>query len=286
MPNTQHPLPVHSLSSQEFPVQVRRIEYNNPYDFTREHRHDYFEVFLFEQGGGRQLIDFLETPVRAFSSYIVFPQQIHLLNREPEACGRLVQFREEVIPSEHIRMLLRQLSYGDNPTCFFEEQPDTIRTVGAIADQLKVAAETPTKLSQEIALHYLQILLLRLLELREPGKPADMSGDRKLLFEFQQLLDDQYAENHSVNRFAASLNTTEKKLAAVTKKYLGASPLQVIHNRILLEAKRLLLFENSSHKEIAFQLGFDSPSSFSLFIKNTTGYSPSELNLHLVQIHK
>ena len=82
------------------------------------------------------------------------------------------------------------------------------------------------------------------------------------------------------------LNTTEKKLSVISKKYLGLSPLQVIHDRLLLEAKRILLFENSSHKEIAFHLGFDSPASFSLFIRNKTGYSPSELNLQLVNIHK
>jgi len=62
--------------------------------------------------------------------------------------------------------------------------------------------------------------------------------------------------------------------------------LQVIHNRILLEAKRMLLFEEIAHKEIAFQLGFDSPASFSLFIKNKTGFTPSELNQQLVKIHK
>lgn len=78
----------------------------------------------------------------------------------------------------------------------------------------------------------------------------------------------------------------KKKLAAVTGQFLGLSPLQVIHNRLLLEAKRLLLTGSVSHKEIAFVLGFDSPSSFSLFIKGKTGHSPSALLKELVQIHK
>jgi AraC family transcriptional activator of pobA len=89
-----------------------------------------------------------------------------------------------------------------------------------------------------------------------------------------------------VQQYAALLKTTEKKLSSITKKYLGMNPLQVIHNRLLLEAKRILLFEDTSHKEIAFRLGFDSPASFSQFIKNKTGSSPSELHAHLVNIHK
>ncbi|MFN5318711.1 MAG: helix-turn-helix domain-containing protein [Bacteroidia bacterium] len=62
--------------------------------------------------------------------------------------------------------------------------------------------------------------------------------------------------------------------------------MQVIHNRILLEAKRLLLFEKGSHKEIAYDLGFDSPASFSAFIKLKTGHAPSELAKQLTEIHK
>jgi AraC family transcriptional activator of pobA len=53
----------------------------------------------------------------------------------------------------------------------------------------------------------------------------------------------------------------------------------------LSEAKRLLLFEKGSHKEIAYDLGFDSPTSFSAFIKTKTGLSPSELSKQLSEIH-
>ena len=286
MPNTSSPLPVHSLSQKEFPVYVRRIEYKNPYDFTREHRHDYFEIFFFEQGGGSQLIDFNEIPVLNNSSYIVFPQQIHLLKRAPEACGKLVQFREEVVPSPQIRILLRQLSFGEGSVIVFENDADKIIKLGVIIDLLKESSEKQSDLSHEITLHYLQALLLQLLECREQGKAIETSGDHKLLFEFQHLLEEQFLLNHLVSRYAALLNITEKKLSAITKKHLGLSPLQVIHERLLLEAKRILLFESSSHKEIAFHLGFDSPASFSLFIKNKTGFTPSELNLHLVNIHK
>ena len=287
MPDTKSTLPVHSLSHQAPPVQVRRIEHKNPYDFTREHRHDYFEVFFFERGGGSQLIDFLELPVLSNSSYIVFPQQIHLLKRAPKACGRLVQFREEVIPSALLRMHLQLLFFSEPSAILFEEDKLRLKQSGAILDLLENASGLQTMLSKEITLHYLQALLLHLLDGRNTGNTHDLSGDKQLLFKFQQLLETQFHENHQVKRYSTLLNTTDKKLATVTNKILGLSPLQVIHNRLLLEAKRLLLFEDTtSHKEIAFDLGFDSPASFSLFIKNKTGYSPSELNSLLVKIHK
>ncbi len=283
---TSASLPVHSLGYNTAPVQVRRIEHKNPYDFTREHRHTYFEIFFFENGGGSQLIDFIDLPVKGKSCYIVFPQQIHLLKREPEAVGRLLQFGEEVLFSMQLRMLLQQHFFSNIPAIIFESDAARFQKCEVLVDLIGDAGVQQTATSHEIALHYLQALLLGLLD----GKPAEensmLATDRKMLFEFRQLLEQQFHENHQVTRYAAALNTHEKKLALVTKKFLGLSPLQVIHNRLLLEAKRLLLFESSSQKEIAFQLGFDSPANFSLFIKNKTGFSPSELSQQLVNFHK
>jgi AraC-like DNA-binding protein len=271
---------------QEFPVQVRRIEYRNPYDFTREHRHDYFEIFFFESGGGSQLIDFVEYPVIANSSYIVFPQQIHLLKRAPEACGQLVQFKEEVIPSPPIRLLLRQYFFGGNPAIVFENDRNKIEEFFQLLYLLQKSTSEQSQYRLDIALHHLQALILQLLSNKISNPTDSITGERKLLFDFQNILEEQFPQNHSVSKYATSLGTTEKKLSAVTKKFLGLSPLQVIHNRILLEARRMLLFEDTSHKEISFQLGFDSPASFSLFIRNKTGFSPSELSSQLVNIHK
>jgi AraC family transcriptional regulator, transcriptional activator of pobA len=278
-------LPVHSLETTEQIIHVRPIEYNNPYDFTREHRHDYFEILFFDTGGGEQLIDFVQHPVVANSCYIVFPQQIHLLKRN-NATGTLVQFGEEIIPSAQIKNLLRQVLFGEKSAIIFENSVEKIEEFKSLLTLIQHASERGTKVSNDSALHLLQALLLQLVENRDAHSTGTVAEDQQLLFHFQQLLEEQYTHNHSVQEYVNLTGTTEKKLAAATKKYTGLSPLQVIHNRVLLEAKRILLFEDTSHKEIAFRLGFDSPASFSQFIKNKTGYSPSELSTHLVDIHK
>ncbi len=286
MSSSNNPLPVHSLSLLEFPVHVRRIEYNNPYDFTREHRHTYFEIFFFEKGGGNQLIDFREIPVLESSCYIVFPQQIHLLRRGAQACGILVQFKEEVLSSPQVRILLQKRSFSENPAVLFENNPEEIKKNEIILSLLKGSLEKHSDLSNEISLNYLQALLLQLLDNFNTGVSSALSEDHKVLFNFQYLLEEQFLQNHLVSKYSAQLGVTEKKLTAITKKYMGLTSIQVIHERLVLEAKRLLLFNNSSQKEIAFHLGFDSHASFSQFIKNKTGFSPSELSSKLVDIHK
>ncbi|GEM_PF-272757 len=279
-------LPVHSLAEAEFPVFVKDIAYKNPYDFTREHRHTYFEIFFFKKGGGRQLIDFSELWVKNQSCYIVFPQQVHLLQRDVNSSGMLVQFREEVIPTEQIKNLLRQASFGINPAVIFENDKHKMAQLERILSLLKAASEKSTGYSHDLALHYLSALLLQLLEFSEVKGNYILPDERKLLYGFQVLLEEQFLSNHSVQHYCSLLNSTERKLSGVTKKYLGLNPLQVIHNRLLLEAKRMILFEDITHKEIAFHLNFDSAASFSQFIKNKTGFTPSLLKEQLVKIHK
>ena len=278
-------LPVVSLEKTEQIIHVRPLEYNNPYDHTREHRHTYFEIMFFDTGGGLQLIDFQQFEAQPNSCHIIFPQQIHLLRRNGST-GTVVQFVEEVIPSVQVRNQLRQVSFSDKPAIFYENSEERMQSLRPLLDLLKTASEKKTQISNEIAIKYLEALLLQLVEGKQTSTVAQVSEEQKLLFHFQQLLEEQFTHNHSVQEYVKLISTTEKKLAAATKKFLGLSPLQVIHNRVLLEAKRALVFEDTSHKEIAFRLGFDSPASFSQFIKNKTGFSPSELGTQLVDIHK
>ena len=70
---------------------------------------------------------------------------------------------------------------------------------------------------------------------------------------------------------------TKKNLNALTQQVMGESPSELIQQRILLEAKRLIIHSRTSFKEITFDLGFSEPGYFSRFIKKQTGYSPKEL---------
>lgn len=279
-------IPVHSLDSAGFPLFVQDIEYKNSYDYTSEHRHNYYEVFFFNLGGGDQLIDFNKYPVKTNSCYIVFPQQVHLLRRAPQATGVLVQFSPEMIRSGLIQNRLNQMSFNQNSGIVFEEDPKKMEQVSACIDLLRTELNRDSWAAKEISVNYLQALLLKLMELCICNDDQKSSETQDLLFKFFEALELEFATNHSVSRYADKLNVSEKKLSSVTKKHLGMTPLQVIHSRLLLEIKRKLLFEDLPHKELAYQLGFDSPANFSLFVKNKTGLSPSLLFSSLKNFHK
>lgn len=277
-------LPLHSLERGSKQIHILSLDYSNPYDYKREHRHTYYEVMLIARGGGNQLIDFKNYSAYDFSCYIICPQQIHLMNRNDSA-GTILQFSDEMIQAPELLVALKQLPFYENAAIVFENDAHAFTELKALLNLLEGQARKSDLPGRLAVSHLLHAFVALMLSYHQNKESADLAADRKLLLDFFELLEINYKANRSVQYFINALGSTEKKLGAVTKKHTGFSPLQVIHNRILLEAKRLLLFEKDSHKEIAYELGFDSPASFSAFIKSKTGYAPSELSKQLTEIH-
>jgi len=95
-----------------------------------------------------------------------------------------------------------------------------------------------------------------------------------LIREFNFLVELHFREKHTVAEYAALLHKSPKTLSNLFAQHNTNSPLQIIHDRILMEARRLLVYTDFSVKEVGYQLGFDSLQSFSRFFKKGEGYSP------------
>jgi len=72
------------------------------------------------------------------------------------------------------------------------------------------------------------------------------------------------------------MNVSEKKLTNATKKIAGRTPKELIDDRVMLEAKRLLTHTNHSIKEIGYELGFEEPTNFIKFFKKHAAKTPIE----------
>ena len=278
-------LPVHSLKNDSMQINILPLDHSNPYDFKREHRHSYYEIILVERGGCNQLIDFINYPGHDFSCYIICPQQVHLMNRNSSR-GIVVQFTEDRVNSVELNSALRRLLFFENAAIVFENKKDLYEELNLLLTILsKYLIENDIN-SNHICSHLLQGIISIIVGQTSLKDIPEKVSSKNLLTNFYLLLETHFTDNVGVQFFIDKLGCSEKKLSEITKKHTGLSPLQVIHNRILLEAKRIMLFEELTHKEISYQLGFDSPASFSSFIKTKTGFSPIELVKQLAQIHK
>ena len=97
--------------------------------------------------------------------------------------------------------------------------------------------------------------------------------------EFNFLVEQHFKEKHSVSEYADMLNKSPKTLSNLFGKFHTKSPLKMIQDRIMLEARRMLRYTEKPVSEIGYDLGFNDIQSFSRFFKKNEGHSPSEFRL-------
>lgn len=94
--------------------------------------------------------------------------------------------------------------------------------------------------------------------------------------EFNFLVEQHYRTKHTVADYADLLHKSPKTLSNLFAKLADKTPLQYIHDRKMLEAKRLLRYTDKSIKEVAYGIGFEDLQTFGRFFKKQEGQSPSE----------
>jgi len=99
-------------------------------------------------------------------------------------------------------------------------------------------------------------------------------NQQNIIREYNYLVEHHFREKQTVKEYADLLFRSPKTLANLFSKLDQKSPLQFIHDRILIEARRLLSSTDKSIKEVAYYLGFEDQQSFSRFFKNKEGISP------------
>lgn len=271
-------IPIHTLNPNNVFFSIEDLAHKNKYDFSEIHRHNYFEIIITVKGGGEQWIDFNEIELKDNSCYLILPKQVHLLKRNRETKGIVIQFTEEIIKDSKLFGMLRIL----DEVVIFEENPMLFKEMQNYIVLLQAILNSKTHFYQHSLEGVVQSLVYHLLGLTSKNK--GYSNDN-LLSKFLELIELHYREWHTVSMYKEFLAVSEVKLGKATKKHLGHTPLQVVHNRILLEAKRLLFFQEKSIKEISYHLGFSYPSNFAHFVKSKTGFSASQLQAHASELN-
>jgi AraC family transcriptional activator of pobA len=109
----------------------------------------------------------------------------------------------------------------------------------------------------------------------ELGRATVRGGYDELVARFRAVIEDHYSDNLTISEFADRLNVSVAQLRAACLRTTGQAPLKLVHERILIEAKRNLIYSVQSIAQIAYALGFDDPAYFSRFFTRATGTPPA-----------
>lgn len=145
--------------------------------------------------------------------------------------------------------------------------------------------------ADNIQIDMLRMLLKRLIIIvtrlaKAHSGPREALADEKFgtIRKFNLLVENNYREHHTVAYYAQQLNKSPKTLSNLFALYNHKTPLQVIQERLIIEAKRLLYYTDKSAKEITYELGFDDAAYFSNFFKKHTSFSPTDFRNNKVLV--
>ncbi len=281
-------LPVYSIctikgndnSPEEFMVS-RFGEYLSKRGYLfQPHGHSFYHLVFFTKGAGKQSIDFSNFPVKPGQVYFMNPGQVHNWQFKGETDGYIINFSNDFFDD-----LISGPSYLDDFNFFsghYEDQviqlsPSTQETVKELFE--KIISESETKKNRSADMIRTLLIQLFIIVSRETEAGAGHKKPKQgylVLKNFQKLVNEHFLTHKLPSEFAGMLYVTPNYLNALSKDLLGKSAGEVIRERIILEAKRMLVNADLSISGIAWHLNFQDNSYFTKFFKKYAGKTPEE----------
>lgn len=250
----------------------------------RPHYHHFFQVFL-ALGTGDMMHDFIDYKIAGTTLIFMSPGHVHSVEPSPTLSGSFVSFSQEFFdnnappPSKLL----------DFPFFFSADTPPVLSLSGKESARCKTLfAEMQREYraglpgAPDVLRAYLQILFTRTLRLYlQTHQPRDPSRPAQLVRQFRVAVESRFRELDSLSGYAALLKVTPNHLNDTVREQTGQAAGELIRERQLLEAKRLLLHSDLSISEIGYQLNFNDPSYFSRFFRRYTGQTPAAFRLDI-----
>ncbi|NOQ74661.1 MAG: helix-turn-helix domain-containing protein [Crocinitomix sp.] len=248
---------------------------------SKPHKHDFYLVVLFTKGQGVHEIDFNAYPIKPGSLFLLRPGQTHHWELSEDIDGYIFfhtrEFYNLLFPNRNIDDYPVFNSNYNSPLIELETNQ-----VDEYTEHFKQILEEyeqrfwlkDRRISLLVDLIYVD--LARIYRAKHPTTSDDSMKRINRLLQLEKQIDLYYKTRKHAKDYAAALNVSVKHLNKNVILALGKTTSDLIHDRILLEAKRMLIHGNASIQEIAYDLGYEDASYFSRFFKKKTGISPSD----------
>ena len=244
------------------------------------HRHDYYTVLLVEFAKGDHIIDFQIIPFSDHEVHFVSPGQVHQVALTDVPKGWAFTFSrtflvENNIPVNFISNINLFRTFGESPPLQLDQ--DTFKRLMNIIQEMESCLPFELKYRSRALGSLLQLFLIychnnlnfNSVQLDEENASVCILRD------FKSLIEEKYQDWHQVRDYAKEIHISAKHLSQTVKNITGKTAKTLIQDRLILEAKRLLLHSSLTIKEIAYQIGFTEPLHFSGFFKKKVHISPS-----------
>lgn len=253
------------------------------------HRHDFYHVVWVTRGSGLHIIDSDRYEVKPDTIFFMAPGQVHDFQLSDDAQGYTINFSAEffALQLQNKKVLDEIPVYRlDSPIAAVYLEPAQAASLRRVVEDIAEEYEGEQPGYHDVLRSYLSIFLTRASRFADPVTAADSSmRDVALARRFKVLLEEHFRTVREVAEYARMLRVTERALNEATRRALGGTANKLIRDRVILEAKRLLLHSEIAVSQVADQLAFEDPAYFSRCFKKHTGRSPVDYRQALATLH-
>jgi len=247
------------------------------------HRHSYCHLLWITAGQGVHMIDFEAYRLCPHALFFIAPRQVHHWVAETPVAGYSLKFSLEFLD----QVVAASAALAGFPFERSRQAPAAYLTPEQAADVLPLIEQLTDEIAGESAAqaphcHEMLAVLLRLLLLRlarllpTPATGAPATPPPDVARRFFALLETHLLVLNKASDYAELLQSNVGRLDEALKRASGRTAAQLIRDRLLLEAKRRLMFTCQPVAELAFELGFADPAYFGRFFRQRTQLSPGD----------
>ncbi|MCS4301225.1 AraC family transcriptional regulator [Chryseobacterium sp. BIGb0232] len=242
------------------------------------HRDNNYIFTCMESGHVKMMVDFKTVESQDPAIFCVLPGQVHQGLMMKDVSGWFVAVKAELIP-ETVRSVFEELLVEIQPLSVSKSWREKINTSASLlkfflSDEILGSKEG--SLIVQSQLHALTGMFAFIYKHENRVKTAHEPRALQLTRAFRTLVRAEFKTMKSPSAYAALLNISRGYLTEVIREVTGKSAQHWIHQEILIESKRLLVFTHLTIKEIAYEIGYNDHTYFSRLFSKLEGQPPSE----------
>lgn len=241
------------------------------------HRHEGLHQFQFvQQGQAEATLDGVPQHLQAPALLMLAPGCVHAFRYERGSVGHQVtvpstRLTQALASSPALLALLAGTLVLQGPSVWGEAARLSAMWA-ALTEEFDAAAPGRTEALQA----HLVLMVTWLLRRAAPASADDSRRALRdtLVQRYRALIEQHLRRQQPLGFYAAELRVTPDHLSRSCRAVLGLSALDLLHERVLTEARRLLAYTSAPVAAVARELGFADPAYFSRFFARQAGQSP------------
>ena len=246
----------------------------------KPHGHNFYLILIVTKGSGTHTIDFLEYDVYPGVMFIVSPGQIHQWRLSNDVDGYILFFTKEFFLHDFDTEKLTRFPFFNSTFSLPMFQLSDREREEILFKYMLIYDEYHSRSLnyQEMIRMYLNAIFIKLsrIYLTKNEKSQKFNYDLLQLNRYEALVDKYFKLHRPISCYSKKMNITDRQLSYLCKKTIGKTPSEIMMNRIILEAKRLIVHSDLSILAISEELNYNDNSYFIRLFKKMTKQTPEQ----------